>query len=90
VPGEEEELVPGKGAALRRLSGKGRIRDTRVLVLCFQGWYDMINPGYTAEYTANLTHFIRDVRKNPKVAKLPFVVGQMAVDGANPGADVKK
>src|SRR4029077_12598698 len=32
-----------------------------------QGWNDMINADYTAEYTANLTHFIRDVRKDLKV-----------------------
>src|SRR6266511_479251 len=27
----------------------------------FQGWNDMINAEYTAEYTTNLAHFIRDV-----------------------------
>ena len=53
----------------------------------FQGWNDMINAEYTAEYTTNLTHFIRDVRKDLKAPKLPFVIGQMGVDGtkANPG-----
>jgi alpha-galactosidase len=56
----------------------------------FQGWNDMINADYTAEYTANLTHFIRDVRKDFKSPKLPFVIGQMGVDGANPSANVKK
>jgi len=47
----------------------------------FQGWNDMINAEYTAEYTANLQHFIRDVRKDLKAEKLPFVIGQMGVDG---------
>lgn len=56
----------------------------------FQGWNDMIDAGATAEYTANLTHFIRDVRKDLKAPKLPFVIGQMGVDGTNPGANVKK
>ncbi len=56
----------------------------------FQGWNDMINADYTAEYTANLTHFIRDVRHDLKAPKLPFVVGQMGVDGANPNASVKR
>jgi alpha-galactosidase len=56
----------------------------------FQGWNDMINADYTAEYTPNLTHFIRDVRKDLKAPKLPFVIGQMGVEGANPGAGVKK
>jgi hypothetical protein len=55
-----------------------------------QGWNDMINADATAEYTANLTHFIRDVRKDFKAPKLPFVIGQMGVDGEKPGANVKK
>ncbi|MGH7169406.1 MAG: sialate O-acetylesterase [Gemmataceae bacterium] len=56
----------------------------------FQGWNDMINGEYTAEYTANLTHFINDVRKDLKSPKLPFAIGQMGVDGAKPSANVKK
>ena len=56
----------------------------------FQGWNDMINAEYTAEYTANLTHFINDVRKEFKAPKLPFVIGEMGVDGANSSAGVKK
>ncbi len=55
-----------------------------------QGWNDMINPGHTAEYAVNLAHFIRDVRKDLGAAKLPFVIGQMGVDGLKPGANVKK
>jgi Carbohydrate esterase, sialic acid-specific acetylesterase len=56
----------------------------------FQGWNDMIDADATAAYTENLTHFIRDVRKDLKAPKLPFVIGQMGVDGANPSAGVKK
>lgn len=56
----------------------------------FQGWNDMIDANATAEYTTNLAHFIRDVRKDLKAPKLPFVIGQMGVDGVNPGANVKK
>ena len=56
----------------------------------FQGWNDMISADATAEYTANLTHFIRDVRKDFKTPKLPFVIGQMGVDGTSPSAGVKK
>jgi hypothetical protein len=56
----------------------------------FQGWNDMINADYTAEYTKNLVHFIDDVRTDLKVPKLPFVIGQMGVDGASPGAGIKK
>jgi hypothetical protein len=52
----------------------------------FQGWNDMINADATAEYTTNLAHFIRDVRKDLKAPKLPFVIGQIGVDGARPSA----
>ena len=50
----------------------------------------MISAEATAEYTANLGHFIRDVRKNLKAPTLPVVIGEMGVDGANPNANVKR
>jgi alpha-galactosidase len=56
----------------------------------FQGWNDMINAEATAEYTENLRHFIRDVRKDLKSPKLPFVIGEMGVDGAKASANVQK
>lgn len=56
----------------------------------FQGWNDMISADATAEYTQNLAHFIRDVRHDLKAPQLPFVIGQMGVDGANPGRNVKR
>lgn len=56
----------------------------------FQGWNDMINADATAEYTKNLDHFIRDVRKDLRAEKLPFVIGEMGVDGLKPGAGVQK
>lgn len=59
-------------------------------LIWFQGWNDMISADATAEYTANLAHFIRDVRKDLKAPRLPFVIGQMGVDGVNPNANVKK
>lgn len=54
----------------------------------FQGWNDMINDQYTAEYADNMARFIRDVRKDLKSPKLPFVIGQMGVDGVE-GANAK-
>ena len=56
----------------------------------FQGWNDMISREATAEYAANLTHFIQDVRKDLKAPKLPFVIGQMGVGGDKPDANVAK
>jgi hypothetical protein len=56
----------------------------------FQGWNDMINADATVEYTKNLTHFIDDIRADLKQPKLPFVIGEMGVDGRNAGANVKR
>ncbi len=56
----------------------------------FQGWNDMISAEYTAEYAANLKHFIRDVRRDLKAPKLPFVIGEMGVDGVNAGGGITK
>jgi hypothetical protein len=47
----------------------------------FQGWNDMISAEYTAEYDKHMANFIRDVRKDFKAAKLPFVIGQLGVGG---------
>jgi alpha-galactosidase len=56
----------------------------------FQGWNDMISAPSTAEYTANLTHFINDVRHDLQAPKLPFVLGQMGVGGLKPDANVQR
>lgn len=56
----------------------------------FQGWNDMIDATATGEYAVNMAHFIRDVRKDLNVPKLPFVIGQMGVDGDQPSEGVKK
>jgi alpha-galactosidase len=56
----------------------------------FQGWNDMIDPSYTAEYANNLAHLIRDVRKDLRAPGLPFVIGQMGVDGDKANDGVKK
>ena len=49
----------------------------------FQGWNDMINDAYTSEYTENMAHFIRDVRRDLEAPELPFVIGQFGVGGEN-------
>jgi alpha-galactosidase len=54
----------------------------------FQGWNDMIDDAATAEYAANMAHFIRDVRRDLKSPALPFVIGEMGVGGVE-GADAK-
>jgi hypothetical protein len=47
----------------------------------FQGWNDLIDKKKVAEYQDNLAHFVRDIRKDLKVARLPIVIGVMGQDG---------
>ena len=56
----------------------------------FQGWNDMVDsgtyptrgqPGSYDAYSNNLAHFIRDVRRDLKAPKLPFVIGVMGAGG---------
>jgi len=49
----------------------------------FQGFNDQWGdaPG---EYASNLAHFIRDVRKDLKKPKLPFVIGALGTNGSKP------
>lgn len=56
----------------------------------FQGWNDMINPTATDEYAQNMGNFIRDVRKDLKSPKLPFVIGQLGVGGVKDKPNPKR
>jgi len=67
----------------------------------FQGWNDMVDsgtyptrgqPGSYDSYSKNLGHFIRDVRKDLRAPKLPFVIGVMGAGGpiAKYGPDQKR
>ncbi|MFK7768102.1 MAG: sialate O-acetylesterase [Mariniblastus sp.] len=48
----------------------------------FQGWNDQY--GSENEYANHMAAFIRDVRKDLGVAKLPFVIGVMGQNGSEP------
>jgi alpha-galactosidase len=50
----------------------------------------MISAEYTAVYTVNLAHLIRDVRRDLKSPRLPFVIGQMGVDGDRPSEGIQR
>jgi len=50
----------------------------------FHGWNDHLNPQYADAYASNLEKFIRDVRKDLGVPRLPFVIGQMGQNGFKP------
>lgn len=47
----------------------------------FQGWNDVIDSVAIEEYEENMVHFIKDVRRDLEMPKLPFVVGQLGVGG---------
>jgi hypothetical protein len=47
----------------------------------FQGWNDMYN-GAEQEYADNMTHFIKDVRKDLNAPNLPFVIAVMGQNGS--------
>ncbi|MEO6786856.1 MAG: sialate O-acetylesterase [Chthoniobacteraceae bacterium] len=65
-----KELVPGS--------------DGRYVLAGFgwhQGWNDRINDKFNAEYESNMTHFIRDMRKDLGAEKLPFVIAETGMTG---------
>jgi alpha-galactosidase len=47
----------------------------------FQGWNDMFDKDFLADYGKHMANFIRDVRKDLKAPNLPFVIGQMGQGG---------
>lgn len=55
-----------------------------------QGWNDLINGGARKEYTANMTAFIKDLRKDLGVPNLPVVIGVIGVGGADVKDDMKE
>jgi len=65
-----KDLVPGSDGRCV-LSGFG----------WHQGWNDRINDKFNAEYESNMTHFIRDIRKDLAVPALPFVIAETGMSG---------
>jgi len=64
------ELVPGsEGPA--ELAGFG----------WHQGWNDRISDRFNAEYEENLSHFIRDIRRDLSAPGLPFVIAETGMTG---------
>jgi hypothetical protein len=51
----------------------------------FQGWNDQYD-GAEKTYAFNMQYFIRDVRKDLKSPKLPFVIAAMGQNGSSPAA----
>jgi alpha-galactosidase len=68
--GRVKELVPGSDGRYE-LAGFG----------WHQGWNDRIDDKFNAEYEQNMAHFIRDMRKDLRADKLPFVIGETGMNG---------
>ncbi len=68
-----KDLVPGAADRPFVLAGFG----------WHQGWNDRINDKHNAEYESNMAHFIRDVRKDLGVERLPFVIAETGMTGPN-------
>lgn len=56
----------------------------------FQGWNDQYAPTSIPDYKDNLVAFIKDVRKELKTPKLPFVIGAMGHNGEAQKGKVKQ
>lgn len=55
----------------------------------FQGWNDGVGRG-NPDYTEQMAHLIRDLRRDLKRPDLPVVIGELGVDGADAGGWVAK
>lgn len=66
-----KDLVPGSEGRGYVLAGFG----------WHQGWNDRINDKHNAEYESNMTHFIRDMRKDLGIEKLPFIIAETGMSG---------
>lgn len=66
-----QDLVPESAGRSYVLAGFG----------WHQGWNDRINDKHNAEYESNMAHFIRDMRKDLGVQKLPFVIAETGMTG---------
>ena len=47
----------------------------------FQGFNDVINTEFRAEYGKNMINFVRDMRQDLGIEKLPIVIGELGMDG---------
>lgn len=66
-----KDLVPGSEGSGYVLAGFG----------WHQGWNDRISDRHNAEYESNMTHFVRDMRKDLGVEKLPFIIAETGMSG---------
>lgn len=76
---EVKEVMDNSGSLFPSLNGRSLELTGFVW---FQGWNDQY--GAENEYESNMTHFIRDVRRDLNKPKLPFVIAAMGQNGSKP------
>lgn len=63
---------------------KEQLREQKAELVGFgwhQGWNDRVNQAFNDEYEKNMACFIRDIRKEFGVPKLPFVIAETGMTG---------
>ncbi|MEM9347874.1 MAG: sialate O-acetylesterase [Planctomycetota bacterium] len=55
----------------------------------FQGWNDMVQGG-NQDYTEQLAHFIRDMRRDLDAPGMPFVIGELGHKGVDAGGGYER
>ncbi len=53
----------------------------------FQGFNDQFSDEFRNNYRDNMIHFVKDVRKEYKTAKMPFVIGVLGTNMTKEGVD---
>jgi alpha-galactosidase len=78
---EKHHCLENIGKTFPELAG----RDYEIAGLVWvQGWNDLINGDRRKEYTSNMAHFIRDIRKDLELPNLPVVIGVVGHGGDKP------
>jgi alpha-galactosidase len=72
VLGRLKELFPAYDGRGYELAGFG----------WHQGWNDRVNQAFNDEYERNMANFIRDIRRDLEAPKLPFVIAETGMSGA--------
>lgn len=80
-----KEIVDRTRAVLANLGTEfPDLRDAKPRLAGFgwhQGWNDRVNQLFNEEYERNLTHFIRDIRRDLHAPGLPFVIAETGMTG---------
>ncbi|MCA9045038.1 MAG: hypothetical protein KDA69_11995, partial [Planctomycetaceae bacterium] len=72
------ELMQNFGTEFPELAG---MKPKLVGLGWHQGWNDRINQGFNDAYEENMSHFIRDIRRDLNAHNLPVVIAETGMSG---------